>query len=439
MSRRFVAAIVCLCLALSPLHGQDKIEITVEGGKHDLKNVPICVPLSVAKERQIIELNGKGTPLKLICRLTAPGIVTESIPPADKGLVRRDLHFIVPDLKAGQKLTLTLGQGTFDPTLLPHFVGFGPEANIPNVVGFAKPPNPNVPPILEYMRAAYDNSTPEKRNRTYKVFHHLWAPAGYPLVTNGGHTDRYDDEKTLLYPHHRGLMFAFNKISYGEGLKRTADTWHATPGDTHQAHVKFLRDEDGVVLGRHRVLISWHGAKNDVFATEERELTAYAVPGGTLVDFASKLKTTGGKVRLDGDPQHAGFQFRAANEVAGKESAKQTYFLRPDGKGALGATRNWDPKTKEGPVNLPWDAMSFVLGGKRYTVAYLNSPQNPKESRFSERDYGRFGCYFEYDLTEEHPLVANYRVWLQDGEMTGEQVEALYQAFAHPPQVTVKK
>ena len=95
-------------------------------------------------------------------------------------------------------------------------------------------------------------------------------------------------------------------------------------------------------------------------------------------------------------------------------------------------------------VNLVWNPVGFITTGiqysfgKRYTVAYLNRPQNPKESRFSERDYGRFGCYFEYDLTEDHPLVVNYRVWLQDGEMTGEHVEALYQAFAHPPQVAVK-
>jgi hypothetical protein len=211
------------------------------------------------------------------------------------------------------------------------------------------------------------------------------------------------------------------------------------PGDTHQEHDKILFQEAGFVLGRHRVQIKWCGAKSDVFAIEERELTVYDIVGGTLVEFASRLKTTGGKVRLDGDPQHAGFQFRAANEVAGKESAKQTYYLRPDGKGEPGATRNWDPKTREGPVNLPWDTMSFVLGGKRYTVAYLNSSQNPKESRFSERDYGRFGCYFEYDLTAEHPLVVNYRVWLQDGEMTGDQVAALYEAFAHPPRIIVKK
>ena len=89
-------------------------------------------------------------------------------------------------------------------------------------------------------------------------------------------------------------------------------------------------------------------------------------------------------------------------------------------------------------VNLPWDAMSFVIDGKRYTAAYFNHPSNPGESRWSERDYARFGCYFEYDLTPDRPLVVNYRVWLQDGEMTGEQVAAMSKAFVQPPKVTVK-
>src|SRR5205814_5960118 len=133
------------------------------------------------------------------------------------------------------------------------------------------------------------------------------------------------------------------------------------PKDTHQSHEGFLNVEAGPVLGRHRAAVAWHGPDQAVFAREEREVTVYNVPGGTLVEFASRLKTTGGPVKLDGDPQHAGFQFRANKEVAEK-TAKQTIYIRPDGVDKPGATRNWDPKTRKGPVDLPWNAMSFVLG-----------------------------------------------------------------------------
>ena len=216
------------------------------------------------------------------------------------------------------------------------------------------------------------------------------------------------------------------------------DVWHAKPADSHESHAGFLGEEAGVVLGRHRVAINWHAPNNFVFAKEEREMTVYAVPGGTLVEFATRLKTTGDKIKLDGDPQHSGFHFRAHNDVSEKNTAKQTYYLCPDGKGALDDTRNWDAKnakSQTNTVNLPWDVMSFMLYGQRFSVEYIDSPANPGEKRYSERDYGRFGCYFEYDLTPDHPLVLNHRIWLQKGEMTIDQARGLSAEFAAPPKV----
>jgi hypothetical protein len=165
-------------------------------------------------------------------------------------------------------------------------------------------------------------------------------------------------------------------------------------------------------------------------------VTAYAVPNtvGTLIDWSTVLSTKLDKVRLDGDPQHAGFHFRANQEVA-KNGKENTYYLRPDGKGKNGETRNWDPKGGKDSktVNLPWNAVSFVTGGKRYTVLRINHPENPGESRGSERDYGRFGDYFEYELTPKKPLKVKYRVWVQEGEMTVDDCNAIAAAFVSPP------
>jgi hypothetical protein len=426
----FVALLASLTAPQLGFAQPAKIQITVTGGKEDARNVPVLlameVPPGMAKDVHVsLKSDAKGQPT-IAGQLTAPDLVTETIPLKDRGLVRRDLHFILPELKAGASLSFSLepAKGA-DATGEFHWT----ESKGGQSSGLYRGQRP----VLRYMHQAYDNSSEAQRDKTYKVFHHLFDPTGKRLVTNGGQTDPGSDSQKLLYPHHRGLMFAFNKITYANGKK--ADTWHAKPRDTHQSHEAFLREEEGPVLGRQRVAITWHGPDSDIFAREEREMSVYAVDGGTLVEFASRLKTTGGKVRLDGDPQHAGFQFRAANAVA--DTAKQTYYLRPDGKGGLGETRNWDPKNK-GPVNLPWDAMSFVLSGKRYTVAYIDHPQNPGEKRYSERDYGRFGCYFEYDLTPDHPLLLHHRVWLQEGEMTSDQVQALSTNFVAPPRVTVK-
>jgi hypothetical protein len=438
MLRFGLLTLMAVLTGAAPSFGQNQtIEITVAGGKEDARNIPVVVPLEVVPalvkfldKGGHVRLNKAGSNKLLFGQWTTPGLLTEEIQPKDKTLVRRDLHFVLPELKAGS-------------TWISR-VELSRSAATPGKLAFDwKEPNGayvelwrGERPILRYMYRAYDNSSTAIRNKTYKVFHHVYDPTGKRIVTNGGDTDPGAENKKLLYPHHRGLMYAFNQISY-DGMKGV-DTWHAKPKDTHESHAGFLSADTGLVLGRHRVAIDWHGPDNKVFAKEEREMTVYNVPGGTLVEFASRLKTAGGKVHLDGDPQHAGFQFRAANDVSEKENAKQTYYLRPDGKGGFGETRNWDPKTKKGPVNLPWDAMSFVLDARRYTVAYVDHPKNPGEKRYSERDYGRFGCYFVYDLTPEHPLVLNHRIWLQDGEMTGDQVQALSTNFVSPPQVAVK-
>jgi hypothetical protein len=396
--------------------------------KSAVKNMPVVVPMEVSpKLAKTTHVRLKGLfSDSVIGQMTDPGLLTRDIPLKDKGLVRRDLHCVIPVFMPGTSQVFRL-EPLENADKLKVFHWQDTKGDHADLLFGTRP-------VMRYMYRAYDNSSETNRNKTYKVFHHLFDPSGMRLVTNGGETDEGAEGTKLLYPHHRGLMFAFNKITYGGG--KTVDTWHAKPKDTHQSHQGFLSVEAGAVLGRHRVAVDWHGPDNEVFAKEERELTVYGVSGGTLVEFASRLKSAGGKVRLDGDPQHAGFQFRAANAVV--DAAKQTYYLRPDGKGKPGETRNWEPKTKSGPVNLPWDAMSFVLDGKRYTALYIDHPKNPGEKRYSERDYGRFGCYFEYDLTPEHPLVLNHRVWLQNGEMTVEQVEALRAVFVAPPKITVK-
>ena len=315
-----------------------KLEITVLAGKHDEQNVPVTVPMEVPMalaKTHYARLKSATSDHALIGQWTAPGLLTEGIHAKDTSRVRRDLHFVLPELKAGATLTLTLEPlKVTDPSKEFHFKEID-DAYTELWRGSR--------PVFRYVRRAYDNSSEANRDKTYKVFHHLFDPTGTRIVTNGGQSDPGSEGKKLLYPHHRGLMYAFNKITYGNGKK--ADVWHAKPKDTHQSHHATLSEEAGQVLGRHRVAIDWHGPDQEVFAKEEREMTVYGIDGGTLIEFASLLKTTDGKVRLDGDPQHAGFQFRASNDVADK-TAKQTYYLRPDGKDKPGATRNWDPKTR---------------------------------------------------------------------------------------------
>jgi hypothetical protein len=419
-------AAICATLLLVPLAALAdeplKLTITVSAGKHDRQNVPVRVPIAVPEgigpAVKLVDPAGKELP----AQIGPPALLASATKSAGK--VARELHFTLEKLPAGQAVELTATimagkpnrpRGSFHWRLY-HHEKVDLSATLMSDRGM----------MLKYECLPFDDSTPEARHETYKVFHHVYSPDGKTLLTKGAGG---------LYPHHRGLFYGFNKISYGDGKK--ADTWHCT-GDAHQSHEKDLGLMSGILVGRHRVAIDWHGEKKEVFAREQRELASYHLGSanqGVIIDFASRLTAAAGPVKLAGDPQHAGFQFRAAQEVAEKTKS-QTYYVRPDGVGKPGQTRNW-PGDKD-QVNLPWKAMSFVVGGQRYTVAYLDHPANPKESRWSERDYGRFGCYFEYELTSEKPLEVRYRLWIQPGEMTIAEVARLSADFAEPVEVSVK-
>ena len=433
MRTMIAGVVVGWSLFCGSLPAQEKaLDVAVTISKDITGPTPVCVPLTLTPEQAKWALGGivitdGGLPGQLV----RPSLMTEQIKPATADGIRRDLYFVLDKKPAGTTVKLKFGPNT-TAIAREHFEWRDNKGEFTDLVWLGADKKDDIK-VLRYMYKAYDDSSADKRNKTYKVFHHLFDPAGKRLVTNGGHTDDYTDAKKLTFPHHRGLQMGFNKVTYANGKKK-ADTWHCQKDD-HQSHEGFLQAEAGLLLARQRVAIDWHGDKKEVMVKEEREMTVYKLPGGTLVEFASRLKPVGGKVKLDGDPQHAGFQFRAANEVAEK-TAKQTYYLRPDGKGKPGETRNW-PK-QIGHVNLPWNAMSFVIGGQRYTVCYLDQPSNPHETRHSERDYARFGCYFEYELTPENPLLLNYRIWLQEGEMTVEQVQALSNQFVSPPKVAAK-
>lgn len=272
--------------------------------------------------------------------------------------------------------------------------------------------------VLRFVYKRHDGSSPESHYMSFKPFHHVFDPThGNTLLTSGAHPNSPE----FQYPHHRGLFFGFNRISYSG---KTADTWHGKDG----VHTSCLSLETPIVAAdhaAHTAVIGWFDSDGQQFATEKRSITVRCPQGGTLIDWSTRVTTEQPLVRLDGDPQHAGFHFRANQEVA-RQNAKQTFYLRPDGQGAEGETRNWEDKSPDSrTVNLPWNAMSFVVQGKRYTVLRIPYSSNPGETRGSERDYGRFGDYFEYDLTPDKPLELRYRLWVQEGTMTPEQCARL--------------
>jgi hypothetical protein len=398
-------------------------EFTVAAGEHDRVGTPVRVALEVPAElRSSKSAVLQGSDDAIPCQLTAAGLQAKG-----DAAATRELHFVLPSLKAGSSTTLRLTIGGEQAK--------SAESSAAGKESFAwtdgKPGETELTfagqGVLRYVHPKLDESDAKIREATYKPFHHVYAPDGSRVVTKGPGGQ---------FTHHRGLYFGFNRITYGDDQK--CDVWHCK-APAYQAHEKIVAKEEGFVVGRQQVQIGWHGAKGERFADEQRELTVYNSEPGQYIEFASTVSTPDKPIRLDGDPQHAGFHFRADNEVAEKTKS-QTYYIRPDGQDKPGATRNWDAKSRNPKaVNEPWKVLSFVLGGKRYSALYLDHPSNPKEARSSERDYGRFGSYFEYDVTSDKPLKVRYRLILKDGEFTAEDAARLSADFVSPPSVAVRK
>lgn len=277
--------------------------------------------------------------------------------------------------------------------------------------------------LARYVYEEIDESSPERREETYKPFCHIyqkWSKDDFLTKGPGG-----------KYTHHRGIYYGFSKVSYTdeEGEKHAnIDTWHCRKA--HQVHREFTNREAGRSSASFTAKIDWVDNAGTVFATESRTMTFSLSGDDLVVDFDSTLTPTVPEVRVDGDPQHAGFQFRASNEV--HESTKNaTYYIRPEsGVGKRGRTINWSAKNDtEATRDLPWKGMCVSVGGKTYTIAYLDHPSNPKPARYSERDYGRFGSYFVSKATPDEPLTVDYRLVIRMGKMTPEEIEKMSEAF----------
>ena len=275
-------------------------------------------------------------------------------------------------------------------------------------------------PVLRYMYA-FDTSSKDRREETYKVYHHVFGPGTDAIITKG---------PGGLYPHHRGLFLGWNKTGF-EGTE--LDFWHCTKG-AHLRHAKFVELKGNEKAGTFEAEIHWNDADGKPVIIENRRLTVHRVelPGNKTpaweIDVKTRLASQRGTITLNGDRQHAGLQFRAAQSVAEGKSAR---FIRPaehpDKAEAIEVDDKGNPPLHS---NLNWFAETFPIDDQQYTVEYFEDPALPKPSLYSERPYGRFGAFFKTTLEQGHPLTMRYRLIVSAGEPpTREAIQKRYDEF----------
>jgi len=238
---------------------------------------------------------------------------------------------------------------------------------------------------------AYDKSTPQALNETYKPYLHVFDAEGKGPITKGVGGG---------YPHHRGIFAGWNRLTCGG---KSYDLWGM--GGGHQVHQKFTGQKAEDAQAVFTSLVHWNDNGGRTLVEEERTMAfrRAPAPAHVLVDFTTSIKAAAEDIVLNGDPEHAGVQYRPANEV----DPKATVYVFPR-EGA-------DPKKD---VDYPWVGETYSLGGRKYSVVILNHPSNPKSTKFSAyRDYGRFGASFKAEVKSGQALPLKYRFLVAEGVM----------------------
>ena len=232
-----------------------------------------------------------------------------------------------------------------------------------------------------------------------------------------------------LYPHQRGLFLGWEKTGFGG---KTYDFWSCN--GVVQRQTGFLDDRElaGPVLARDSARTEWLAPDNQVVLRDTREYTTWHTAGMEFVlDVTLTLEAPNGPVKLDGDANHGGLQFRASNEVRGR--ALETSFLRNRGGKRLKGDA-WE--------GLNWATMIFHIGGHAYAVSDMSFPDNPRPTLFATRDYGRLGAFFAATVEPGKPLVSRYRFLLQEvvlrSDVTGATQAARYLDVANPVLISIK-
>lgn len=259
--------------------------------------------------------------------------------------------------------------------------------------------------VARYMYA-FDRSTPEGLHETYKPYLHVLDPDTGDLITKGAGGK---------YSHHRGIFVGFKINVDGAG---NYDFWHIAR-DLNYAkknlekpihlmlHRKVVDQQANADRAAFTAVIEWVDPKGKALVEEHRTMTFTKAPAPAIVriEVVTTLKAVAGDTKFSGDPEHAGCQYRPANEV----DAKKTQYVFPKESITTGNVK------KE--RDLPWAAEQYVLGGKTYSVLHVNCPGNPQGTVYSAyRDYGRFGAFpvFEVKQGEAQKLRYGFIIWKGD-------------------------
>ena len=274
-------------------------------------------------------------------------------------------------------------------------------------------------PILR-LQTAFDRADFEPTN---KPIWHLFVPGTDVPLTKGIGGE---------YPHHRGLFLGWNQTTVGDAK---FDFWHCPVAGQRHAGFDLESEVHSGVRRELRSTTHWLTPLDEIVLRDQRCLTAWVQrstgkDGSAMqcIDVAIELSADQ-VVALRGDPQHAGFQLRVADEVAQRKDAR---YVRPTS--AHGGDNDvWN--------DCAWVTGLFTIAGHQVAVQHMSHRDNPQPVCYATRPYGRFGAFFTADVSPGKPLRLRYRLRMlaitEHTDVSVDRFTADYADFVAPIEVVI--
>jgi hypothetical protein len=255
--------------------------------------------------------------------------------------------------------------------------------------------------------------------------HPVWTPAG-KLVT---------DDYAPNHLHHHGIWFPWTKTEF-EG--RSPDFWNMGEGKGKVEFVKFGETWSGPVhagfTAQHRFIDLTSGSPKAALE-ETWQVVAYNVSSQArpywLFDLVStQICSSASALKL---PKYlyGGLGFRGNWSWNGATNA---FFLTSTGE---------TNRVKGNETRADWCYIGGSVDGEQAGLAILGHPSNFRSPQPMRLHPGEpFFCFApsqlgDWAIEPEKPYISRYRFVVFDGPPVKAELDALWEAYAHPPRVQI--
>jgi hypothetical protein len=409
---------ICLLSISVSAFAQHEWILTVHAGNYNRSNCPVVVDLSSTG----IEVNNNEWQL-----LVREG--KNESPVAFQFAQGRSLQLLFilgGELKRGEKRDYVLRQSA------------GQRAETrPGIVLVSQPSGLIVSyqdkPLLNYQfNEVYPPAGIDPIFRRSGFIHPIWSPGG-EVLSRIQAPDHY---------HHYGLWGPWTK-THIKG--REVDFWNLAKGEGTVRFAKFLTQYEGQVTGGFTALqehVDFGAKGGDKVAINEvldvRAWTADLTGRRWLIDYTSVMNCPlDSGIMLDAYRYGGGIGFRATESWTKDNSA----VLTSESKDRLSADG----------TKARWCIIEGASKSGRSGILFMGHPSNreyPEPMRVwpVDANAGRGDVYFEFcpirhkewKLENGQDYSQKYRLLVFDGTLSQSEAEQYWQAFAFPPNVTVK-